>query len=84
MANHQRIISPKLSDRGFTLVEILIVILIASTLAAASIPSLSGALDRMKADALAGEIATDMRYAQELAALTQTRHRIMFFLPAHV
>jgi prepilin-type N-terminal cleavage/methylation domain-containing protein len=66
---------------AFTLVEILIVVMIISTLAAAAIPSMSATMTHMRADALAREIATDMRYAQMLAVKTGIRHRISFWPP---
>jgi prepilin-type N-terminal cleavage/methylation domain-containing protein len=67
--------------RAFTLVELLIVLIIASTLAVAAVPSISATMTQMNADALAREIATDIRYAQMLAVKTGVRHRINFWPP---
>jgi len=64
---------------AFTLVEFLIVVLVVSTLAATALPTLSTAMESMKAAALAREIATDMRYAQMLAVKTGVRHRVSFW-----
>ena len=66
---------------GYTLVEVLVVVLIVSTLAAAALPALAATLESMKATALAREIATDMRYAQALAVKTGVRHRVSFWTP---
>lgn len=65
--------------RAFTLVEVLIVVVIVSTLAVAALPAVSTTLNSMKASALAREIATDMRYAQTLALNTRVRHRVSFW-----
>ena len=64
--------------RAYTLVEVLIVVVVVSTLAVAALPAASTALGNMKATALAREIATDMRYAQTLALKTGVRHRVSF------
>jgi len=64
--------------RAFTLVEILIVVVVTSTIAVAALPSISATLDNMKVTALAREIAADMRYAQTLALKTGVRHRVSF------
>jgi len=66
---------------GYTLVEVLVVVLIVATLAAAALPALAATLESMKATALAREIATDMRYAQALAVKTGVRHRVSFWTP---
>lgn len=66
---------------GYTLVEVLVVVLIVATLAAAALPALAATLENMKATALAREIATDMRYAQALAVKTGVRHRVSFWAP---
>ena len=68
----------KRPDVAFTLVEVLIVVVVASTIAVAALPSISATLDNMKVTALAREIATDMRYAQTLALKTGVRHRVSF------
>ena len=69
---------------GYTLVEILIVVIVIATLAAAALPTLSSTLQSMKATALAREIATDMRYAQTLAVKTGIRHCVFFWEPDQV
>ncbi len=69
---------PKRRDAAFTLVEVLIVVVVMSTIAVAAIPAISATSDNMKITALAREIATDMRYAQTLALKTGVRHRISF------
>lgn len=66
------------ASRAFTLVEVLIVVVVASTIAVAAVPSISATLTHMKITALAREIATDMRYAQMLALKTGVRHRVSF------
>ncbi|MFH1731689.1 MAG: prepilin-type N-terminal cleavage/methylation domain-containing protein [Planctomycetota bacterium] len=64
---------------AYTLIEVLIVVVVVSTLAAAALPAVSTTLDSMKASALAREIAADMRYAQALALKTGVRHRVSFW-----
>jgi prepilin-type N-terminal cleavage/methylation domain-containing protein len=65
---------------GFTLAEVLIVIVIVATLAVAAAPLLSSSIEQMQADALAREIATDIRYAQARAVRTGIRHRVSFWI----
>jgi prepilin-type N-terminal cleavage/methylation domain-containing protein len=64
---------------AFTLVEILIVLVVAATLLAIAAPTASKALEVTKANALAREIAADVRYAQVLAVKTGDRHRVSFW-----
>jgi prepilin-type N-terminal cleavage/methylation domain-containing protein len=66
---------------GFTLVELLIVLVLVATLSVAAVPSISSTLGGMEATALAREIATDMRYAQALAVRTGIRHRVSYWAP---
>ncbi|MFW6158955.1 MAG: pilus assembly FimT family protein, partial [Planctomycetota bacterium] len=68
-----------ISRSAFTLIELMIVLLIVGTLAATALPTLNSGLDQMRADTLAREIATDIRYAQELAIKTGVKHRVAFW-----
>lgn len=75
--------APGNGQAGFTLVELLIVTVIVSTIAVAAAPLFTDTLESMKATALAREIATDVRYAQELAVRTGVPHRVSFWPPGY-
>jgi prepilin-type N-terminal cleavage/methylation domain-containing protein len=75
--------APRAPRSAFTLVEILIVLVIAATLLAVAAPTASKTLEVTKANALAREIAADIRYGQVLAVKTGVRHRVSFWTGGH-
>lgn len=52
---------------GFTLVEIVIVLLLLGIVSAVAVPSINSTLDTMKIDAAAREVVSAIQYAQSLA-----------------
>jgi len=73
--------TPTAADRrrAYTLIELLTVLVIAATLAAAAMPALAATLESFQVDGLARQIATDLRYAQMLAVKEGVRHRVSFW-----
>lgn len=67
----------KPADGGFTLIEIIIVVVILGIAAAIAVPMLSSAAD-MKARAAANRIAADLEYAKGLAVTHQTGYAVVF------
>jgi len=61
---------------GFTLLELVIVILILGIVAALGMPALLSSLDAAHLDAAASEVATALRYAQLIAAGTGRPTRV--------
>lgn len=57
-----------MSNNGFTLLEMLIVLVIISVMSALSIPYLGNSIDRLNIKAAARSIAASLRYARSLAA----------------
>jgi type IV fimbrial biogenesis protein FimT len=55
------------SQRGFTLVELMTVVLVASVLLAIAAPSFRGMLDRRRIEGRANELLTDLQYARSEA-----------------
>ena len=64
---------------GFTVAELLTVIVLVSTLVVAAMPMLASNLNSLRATALAREIATDIRYAQSLAVKTGSQYCVTFW-----
>jgi len=63
---------------GFTLMELVIVMLILSIFAVVAAPRYIDALDRARADAAAKRIAADLRLAQRYAKRTSASQSIVF------
>ena len=67
----------KRSPKGFTLVEIIIVVVILGIAAAIAVPMVSSAAD-MQVRSAANRIAADLDYAKNLAITHQRRHWVVF------
>jgi prepilin-type N-terminal cleavage/methylation domain-containing protein len=67
----------KRSPKGFTLVEIIIVVVILGIAAALVVPTLSSAAD-MQVRSAANRIAADLDYAKNLAITHQSRYCVIF------
>ena len=67
--------------RGFSYVEIVIVVLVLGILTAAAVPKYADTLVRMRLDAAARRIATDLATAQARACATSSSQTITFTLP---
>jgi len=66
------------SALGFTLVEVIIVVLLVAALATAGVPQILGALNGMKLTAAAEEVVTALRYAQSLSLKEGTAYGVEF------
>ena len=62
--------------RGFTLVELLVVLLLLTVAASLSVPRLGSALDRIATDAAARDLTTALATARAAAVLRGTRARL--------
>lgn len=65
-------------NKGFTLIEILIVIAVIIIVSGTFWASLRSFSPSLKLSGAARDIATDLRYAQELAVDTQIEHGVVF------
>jgi type II secretion system protein H len=68
---------PRLAG-GFTLVEMLIVVVIIAVLAGSAVVNLQGRVDPHMLRASANDLAAAIRYAQTEAALSARPHRLLF------
>ena len=68
---------------GFTLFEMLVVLVIMSLSVALVVPRLAGSLTKMNARAAAGKIAGSLRYARSQAVVEQIPYRSDFDLIEH-
>ena len=69
------------NNRGFTAMELVIVVLILGILAAAAVPKYADALNRFRVDAAARRIAADLATAQARARAASSNVSIVFTLP---
>src|SRR4030065_999984 len=68
-------------EKGFTLIELVLVILILGIIAGAAIPSIKGAMDEPLLDEAVQEIVSTLRYGRDLAIRNNTS-RVIDFDPA--
>ncbi len=68
-------------EKGFTLIELVLVILILGIIAGAAIPSIKGAMDEALLDEAIQEIVSILRYGRDLAIRNNTS-RVIDFDPA--
>jgi prepilin-type N-terminal cleavage/methylation domain-containing protein len=66
------------SDRGFTLLEVLVVVAIVATLAAASFPAISSYTRNYKIKAATQEVAGEIQSARSKAIMTNTNAGVSF------
>lgn len=66
-------------EKGFTLIEILLVLTIVVILAGGVVASLSFYQPYLKLRGVARDLITDLRYAQQLAVTEQINHSVKFF-----
>jgi prepilin-type N-terminal cleavage/methylation domain-containing protein len=64
--------------RGFTLIELVIIIVLIGIMGAIAMPKYASAMNRYRADAAARRIATDLGYTRSLAIATSTTTSIQF------
>ena len=65
-------------DRGFSLIELLLVVVLMVTVAGLSIPNLPKQFSSMELSAAARQLSSLMRYAQSLAVVHQKEYRLCF------
>jgi prepilin-type N-terminal cleavage/methylation domain-containing protein len=65
---------------GFTMVEVIIVLLILGIVSAVAVPALNSSLDEMKLDGAAREVVSAIYYAQSIAIKEGVQHGVKFFL----
>jgi prepilin-type N-terminal cleavage/methylation domain-containing protein len=67
------------NSAGFTLVEVMIVLLLLGIVLAATIPSMNSTVDGMKLDGAAREVVSAIHYVQSLAIKEGVVHGVTYF-----
>lgn len=67
-----------MDDRGWTIIELVLVIIVIAIIAAVAVPQFSRYYGGIKLGNAAMKIASDIRYAQNRATTTQQRSRVNF------
>jgi len=65
------------AQRGFTLIELMVVVVLVSVILALAIPSFKNTLARKRMEGVASELATDIQYARSEAAQRNAPVRII-------
>src|SRR3990172_1716955 len=63
---------------GFTLIEIVLILLVVSVLAAVAIPKFGQFYSGLRLSGAADKLVNDIRYTQSLAATTRNHHKVTF------
>jgi type II secretory pathway pseudopilin PulG len=71
-------LEPGRKDSGFTLIEIVLILIVISVLAAVVTPKFAEFYSGIKLSSAAKKLVNDIRYAQNLATTTRTHHKISF------
>jgi len=69
---------PLFSSRGFTLIELVLIILIISILSAWIVPKFGTFINEIKISGASKKLVNDIRYAQSRAATSQSCHRLSY------
>lgn len=69
--------------RAFSLLELIIIMLIVSTMAAIALPRYAGAIERRRADSAAWRIALDLSAARRQARIQGKRKKLTFYPATH-
>lgn len=67
-----------MDDRGFTIIELVLVIIVVAIVAAVAVPQFNRYYGGIKVGNAAMKIASDIRYAQNRATTTQQRSQVNF------
>jgi len=72
------------NKKGFTLIEMVIVVVVLSTVALIVYPRIAGAVDSLRISAAAQRLGNDIRYVRDLALSDHGTYGITFFISEHV
>jgi type IV fimbrial biogenesis protein FimT len=70
-------VMPNSSQRGFTLIELMVVVALVAIILALAAPSFTGTLARKRMEGVASELATDIQYARSEAAQRNAPVRVI-------
>lgn len=70
--------APRAAARGFSLMELVLVILIVAIISAVVVPRFGGSITRHRADTVAQRIAVDLELARRRASTTSAAQRVIF------
>ena len=69
-----------MGNRGFTLIEVLLVVMILSSLTAVAVPKLSNHYQNLRLETTVQQLLSDIRYVQQQSIITGCKHGIVFSL----
>lgn len=67
-----------MKQNGFTLIEVMVALLVTAILASISVPFYRSFSFNLDLKSTARDVASDLRYAQQLAVTTQINHLVVF------
>jgi type IV fimbrial biogenesis protein FimT len=70
--------NPKAAIRGFTMIELLVVVALVAIILAIAVPSFTSILARKRLEGVASELATDIQYARSEAAQRNAAVGVVF------